>query len=255
MPDTILSLDGVVFQDFEIPESINFGGSQRLVVHKLIGGNRKVDALGSDQDDIAWSGRFRGASALPRAQQIDRLRIIGKPVTLSWGGLSYTVVIADFKASYQRSYEIPYRITCTPSDAEVAPAQASQTIDSLVGGDLSGATGLLAGLSAPLATVSQALGSATSALGALGTLTGKSGSQTAGLLASITSAQAGIQGAITLGDGNVFQGASQIGSVVAGDPIGSASRLTSQISALTDLSSLVNARGLIGRVAQNVSSA
>ena len=48
MPDTQVILGGIVFQDFKIPERINFGGAQRLVVHKLVGGNRTVDALGSD---------------------------------------------------------------------------------------------------------------------------------------------------------------------------------------------------------------
>jgi hypothetical protein len=41
-----LTLGGVVFADFEIPDSISSGGEQMLTVHKLPGGNRIIDALG-----------------------------------------------------------------------------------------------------------------------------------------------------------------------------------------------------------------
>ena len=37
MPVT-LNLGGIVFNDFEIPESMPFGGDQKLNVHKLPGG-------------------------------------------------------------------------------------------------------------------------------------------------------------------------------------------------------------------------
>ena len=234
MPDTILSLAGIVFQDFEVPESINFGGQQRLAVHKLIGGARVVDAMGSDQSDISWSGRFRTNTALPRAQQIDALRIAGQPVYLSVGGISYQVVVSSFEWNYQRSYEIPYRITCTPSRAEVAPAQPVSSIDTLVGNDLSGATSLIssvqstvASLTAPLAAVSSALGASTAGIGALSQLSGATGSQTASILSSITKAQVGIQGAISIGDGSIYQGAQQIGSVIPGAPAESVGNLSS----------------------------
>jgi hypothetical protein len=38
--DTLVMLGGIVFERFEIPEKINFGGKQTLAIHKLIGGRR-----------------------------------------------------------------------------------------------------------------------------------------------------------------------------------------------------------------------
>ena len=55
-----LTLGGVVFADFEIPDSINFGGEQVLSVHQLPGGTRVIDALGPSDAEIreALSGNI-----------------------------------------------------------------------------------------------------------------------------------------------------------------------------------------------------
>src|SRR5690348_7393804 len=108
-----LTLGGVVFQDFEIPESINFGGDQQLVVHKLPGGGRVIDAMGPDDSDIHWSGRFRGSNAEPRAMLLDYMRRQGSQILLGWSLHRYQVVIREFKADFRQPYEIPYSISCT----------------------------------------------------------------------------------------------------------------------------------------------
>ena len=113
-----LTLGGILFQDFEIPEQINFGGRQSLTTHRLPGGARVVDAMGRDDDDIRWSGRFRSASAGRRARSLDFLRAAGKPVTLAWDAFRYTVVVSEFQADFRQAYEIPYAVSChvvTPS--------------------------------------------------------------------------------------------------------------------------------------------
>ncbi len=43
MPEIALFLGPIVFADFEIPESINFGGTQRLAIHRLAGGGRVIE--------------------------------------------------------------------------------------------------------------------------------------------------------------------------------------------------------------------
>lgn len=53
MSDTVLLLGPVVFQEFEIPPCINFGGRQRLAMHRMPDGARIVDALGRDDAQIA----------------------------------------------------------------------------------------------------------------------------------------------------------------------------------------------------------
>jgi hypothetical protein len=109
---TTLTLAGVVFQGFEIPETINFGGAQMLAVHKLPGGQRVLNPMGPDDDPITWSGRFRGSSAEQRALLLNSLRRQGNQVLLTWNIHRYQVVIKEFKADFQQAYEIPYSITC-----------------------------------------------------------------------------------------------------------------------------------------------
>lgn len=54
-----LVLGPVVFQAFEVPERIRFGGKQRVAVHELFGGGRVVDAVGAEEGPIEWSGYSR----------------------------------------------------------------------------------------------------------------------------------------------------------------------------------------------------
>ena len=74
----LLTLGGIIFQDFEVPDNIGIGGEQALVVHKLPGGARVIDAMGADHRDITWSGRFRSGNAEARARLLDSYRIGGK---------------------------------------------------------------------------------------------------------------------------------------------------------------------------------
>lgn len=111
-PDTVVTLGDFQFQRTEVPERIPFGGDQDLVVHKLPGGARVIDAMGRDDAPLQWSGRFRGRDALARARYLDSLRIAGKPLELAWSELSYTVVIKSFVAEFERFYELPYQIVC-----------------------------------------------------------------------------------------------------------------------------------------------
>lgn len=140
MPDVVLTLGSVQFQDFEIPSEIPWGGKQSLKVHSLLGGDRVVDVLGIDNAPISWSGRFQGSNALARAQQLDQIRRAGNPVTLSWGGLSYLVVVEDFKPNFQRTYQGTYSISCVVISDNTIPQQASTaTLDDLIDSDLSDA--------------------------------------------------------------------------------------------------------------------
>lgn len=106
----ILKLGEVKFSNYEIPESINFGGKQSLSVKRLIGGKRRIDAMGRDDADIAWSGMFRGSTGLARALFLDSMRINGTALPLTWSQFNYQVVIEEFSASFERFYEIPYKI-------------------------------------------------------------------------------------------------------------------------------------------------
>ena len=113
MPDIALILGSVAFENFEVPAKINFGGAQRLAVHRLAGGGRVIDALGRDDADICFSGVFSGSNAMLRAQTLDELRAAGLPLPLTWDILYFSVLIREFKADYRNGWWIPYRIVCS----------------------------------------------------------------------------------------------------------------------------------------------
>jgi len=97
------------FVGFELPEQISTGGKHNLVVHSLVGGTRIVDALGAEEEDISFKGRFRGQTAIARARFLDSLRQGGKPYRLIFSSYVRVVVFKDFKADFtQQGLEIPY---------------------------------------------------------------------------------------------------------------------------------------------------
>jgi uncharacterized protein YciI len=153
MSNVILTLGGVPFQDFEVPEQIRFGGGQRLAVHDLIGGGRVVDALGDDAGEISFAGIFSGSDAAARAQALDAARALGAAVPLVWDGFYYTVVIAEFAAEYAKPWWIPFALRCAvvldPAAilaAVVAPAASLISNDILAAGGFVPLAGLPAGV-------------------------------------------------------------------------------------------------------------
>ena len=163
-----VTLGAVTFSGLEVPEKMNFGGAQQVTVHKIVGGARQVDAMGPDDDDLAWTGIFYGASAVSRARMLDLMRVSGNPVPLTWSDFSRPkVVIKSFQADYSHAGNVlPYRITCV-----VVPQpgiQAQPSLLSSIGADIGNALGVpnLA------ADVSGALSFAQRALPVVGVLTG-----------------------------------------------------------------------------------
>ena len=151
-----------MFQDFEVPSRITFGGRQRVAIHELPGGGRVIDAMGRDDAPLAWSGTFSGPAAAARALQLDLMRAEGLPWVLAWDVFSYLVVVTEFSASYERGNWIPYRIACGVmiDETAVLPTMALsllQGVDTdlaaasgIAGVDLSAATAALAGSSAAI---------------------------------------------------------------------------------------------------------
>lgn len=139
---TVLVLGPVAFEAFEVPARIGFGGHQRIVVHTLPGGARVIDTMGPDDAPIAWSGAFSGPDATLRARLLDTLRSEGAVWTLAWEAFSFSVVVAEFHAQYERSNWIPYRISCTVlADDAAALAQAMVSTVGLALGDLAAVAG------------------------------------------------------------------------------------------------------------------
>jgi hypothetical protein len=144
-----LTLGSVVFRDFEIPEKVPLGGKQAGKLHKLPGGVRIFDAQGPDDNNITWKGRFRSNSAIGRAQQLDSMRRAGRAVDLDVLGLSYNVLIDEFKFDILRPYEVEYEITLIvieDNSQGLDFMDALGGLDELVGADVSEGMSLLGGI-------------------------------------------------------------------------------------------------------------
>jgi hypothetical protein len=142
MSEVALLLGPVVFQDFEVPSGINFGGGQRLALHRLPGGGRVIDTLGRDDAQINFAGIFTGFDATLRARSLDELRVAAIPLPLTWDVFFYTVLISDFHADYRSGCWIPYRVTCTViQDEASALLQMAASVATAVAADIGVAAG------------------------------------------------------------------------------------------------------------------
>ena len=239
-----LLLGPVAFRDFEIPSAINFGGAQRLAVHRLSDGTRIIDALGRDDADITFSGTFTGANATLRARLLDELRVAGTPLPLTWDVFFYTILISRFQADYQQNAWIPYRLSCT-----VLRDEASALIEAAVslGGDVLADAGTAlaqaapAGvdltqaqmaLAAPQATV-RGTSAYTAAQAAVGTALGSLGG-------ALGQAEAALPGATAFAPGAASSGASA---------------LTAALTSAQQLGALTTARGYLARAGVNLQNA
>jgi hypothetical protein len=143
MRNVIITLDGVAFQDFEVPEKIAISGGQRLAVHQLIGGGRVIDALGNDDGEIVLSGIFSGIDAARRAQALDAARALGVAVPLIWDGFFYIVFIAEFAVEYRKPWWIPFSLRCVVvSDPVAELAALAAPLVNIISDDLFSATSL-----------------------------------------------------------------------------------------------------------------
>ena len=128
-----LVLGPVVFQAFEVPERIRFGGKQRVAVHELFGGGRVVDAVGAEEGPIEWSGVFSGGAGAARVRMLEGLRRDGSILLLAWEGWRYSVVIEGFQAVSMNPAWIPYSLRmCVVSTGDLVLPEALPAAASLV---------------------------------------------------------------------------------------------------------------------------
>jgi len=254
MASTTVTLGDFEFAGMEVPESIPFGGRQALVVHKLIGGDRVIDAMGPDDDPLEWKGWFRGATAMARALYLDTQRKLGKPLTLTWSELRYLVVISSFSADFRRPYEIPYRISCEVVEDQTAPVNvlAPSSIDDVMDDDMGTANGL-GGLIGD-STLSSLLGGLDTAIRGVSSFANASTAVINGVLAPISAVQGRVT-ALIAGSGNSIQNIGTLGGVLPGTPIGlSSSALTTQVISFNSLPNLYSLQNVVGRMGANLGS-
>ena len=183
----VIQIGPIILQGFEIPQSIRFGGRQRLAVHKLSGGRRLVERLGPDDGEVSFGGTFSGPNAEARVRAFDNLRLSGEVVWLTWESFRRRVVVKDFTAEFSSPWWIPYQISCvvTYQSGVISPRFASAS--ALVALDLAAAAAALAGSAISITSLqsafslSNALTAGTSsnaqAAGAVGDILATIGSQ------------------------------------------------------------------------------
>jgi hypothetical protein len=249
----VLTLGPLLFTDFEVPESINVGGKQILVVHKLIGGSRVIQAMGRDDDDIKWSGRFRGSAAEIRTRLADFLRVQGQPLVLAWSSFRYLVMV-EFKADFHQQYEIPYSISCTVvSDLTNPVLTAVLGVDAAISSDLNQAIQVGAQLNVP--GITSAISGISTATAAVETFQGAATTDVSAAMSAVGLAQTAIAGQTDIQNA-VVAASGNVAGVVAGlDPATIASNLTSQASAFSQLGQLYQLKALVGRMGVNISNA
>lgn len=200
-----LTLGEIVFSNFEIPERINFGGTQALAVKKLVGGKRVIDSMGRDDDDITWSGIFFESTAIARAQFLDQMRIQGAELPLSYGAFNYTVVIRDFKPNFERVNQIPYSITvAVVQDLNKPFSQLFPILyNDAINNDLIQANDLLTLINSPAVTTSMA--SLTAQIASIPSLDNATSQQIASTLSVLTSTQNVVNSTIASLSASIFQ--------------------------------------------------
>jgi len=254
MPDLVLRLGSFQFQRQEIPESLPFGGEQALAVHRLVGGTKQVDAMGAFPAPIEWSGWLLGQNALSRARELDRLRVAGNSLLLQWSELAFSVVIRDFRTDFQRSYQIPYRITCeVVSDlTNFAGGQSTPGIDSLINGDLATASGLASSIGD--ATLSGLFSTMQTAINGVSSFANAAQSTLNSVLQPMAALRTQTQ-ALIAATNNTLINATTLGGILPNNPISTqVSKITSQIVAAQQLPVLVELDRVVGRMQLNVDS-
>lgn len=257
----VLTLGGVTFADFEIPDTINFGGGQVLAVHRLPGGNRVIDAMGPDDADIKWSGRFRGSNAEERALLLDFMRRSGQQQLLAWSLERFQVVIREFTANFQQPFEIPYSITCTVVLNETMTiASAAVGLADAIASDLASAVGL--GNAISNTTINTALTGVSTAFtnyqagvpNTTNLLTASTAVAEAPLISalqsSIATAQTATQSAITTATGTI----SSSGPAAGGTPLTMAGNLNASATGFSQLDPLYQLSNTLGRMGVNAAN-
>lgn len=262
-PIVTLMLDDFEFTDFEIPQSINFGGRQNLALHDLIGGVRVVDSMGAFSEPISWTGMFRGPDALARARYLDAKRVEGLQLTLTWSEFRYQVVLREFRATFERTYQVPYSITLEVVADESYPQTLlapTVSIDSLIDYDAIAAADLVAALLAqaeitagPVTTSTMAgsFGTLQTALKSVTSFVTATQSQLNSVLQPLSTFRAQVQ-TLMASVNNTLANATTLGGVLPNNPVSQqVARLGSQLAASQQHPLLLNLDRVAGRIAVN----
>jgi len=254
MPDFVLKLGSFQFKDLEVPESIPFGGTQKLAMHDLVGGTRVIDSMGAFCGPVEWSGWLLGKDALARARQLDDMRERGASLLLQWSEIYYAVVIRDFRADFQRAYKIPYKITCeVASDlSKFAGGDADQSIDGQIKSDAAAVTDM--GSAIGDGTLSGLIDSANSAIDTVASFANAAQSTLSSVLQQVTAVRDRAQALIASANTTLKQ-VTTLGGILPNNPVSQqVEKLAGQVTSALNLPVLVQLDRVAGRMQKNIES-
>ena len=254
MPDFALKLGDFQFKDLEVPESLPFGGTQKLAMHDLVGGTRVIDSMGAFCGPVEWSGWLLGKDALARARQLDDLRERGASLLLQWSEIYYAVVIRDFRADFQRSYKIPYKIVCeVASDlSKFAGSDAGQSIDRQIKSDAAAVTDM--GSAIGDGALSGLIDSANSAIDTVASFANAAQSTLSNVLQKVTAVRDRAQTLVASANSELMKVAT-LGGILPNNPVAQqVAKLNGQINSALSLPVLVQLDRVAGRMQTNIAS-
>lgn len=248
-PDTVLKLGEFEFQALEVPESITAGGAQQLVTHTLVGGARVIDAMGRGDRDLEWSGYIMGLAALERARFLDTQRVNAPELLLSWSKLRFRVVIAEFEWTFERYYQIPYRIRCTVIEDLNEPVSRVVTNDEVkqaLAADLEKAKELAGEVNDSI--LDTALDSIDTAIKAVSDFATATQETINAVLTPIVAAQQRVETLIG-GATNFVQNVTTLGGILPNNPISQAvTKISGQANNYLQLGNLYTLQSTLGRM-------
>nr|WP_294915952.1 hypothetical protein [uncultured Neokomagataea sp.] len=135
-------LGDLILTGIEAPDHLQVGGRQMMVIHRLPGGQRVIDALGNDPGRLELRGRFLGGDAQGRAQSLERMRNAGKAISFSAAGLSLSVLISEFSYCYEDKGALcTYFLTLEAVNSSVSRIEKSDA--ELLGENIDGVGGAI----------------------------------------------------------------------------------------------------------------
>lgn len=113
--DIIFQVGDVIFLDFEVPEMLeDLGGTQLMAEHRYPGGTITQQVFGAFPSEIQFSGILTGPNALGRMDEIDRLRVAGEEVPLTYGTHSFLGIVTQFTINVRTQWYVRYRLRFRP---------------------------------------------------------------------------------------------------------------------------------------------
>jgi hypothetical protein len=108
MADFVMMLGDFVFQEFEVPESMEGILTQSMMIHNYPGGSRTVDAMGPQRQPFTISGYLMDDGAEVRRNQLETMAAAGLPVMMNYATRLLEVVIRKCTTKFMRFWEISY---------------------------------------------------------------------------------------------------------------------------------------------------